>query len=571
MIQVKMLIFFLFFTSFFNFAYSNPNLQNEALEFSGPVRVLGRGDLSFLAQPASNQQVQVESSYDIVIIGGGLSGLSAALYLSDQGKKVLLLEKEPQFGGLAASGVMGERYKYGRGAAYWTPAYEEEREIFNHIGLANYEKKYSIHEPIDSYLWGKKLYLGVWEEKTLLELPASFLVFKNELELADKEGMISNQPLEEAKNLKLDEFTAAQWVRKMPEQASLRTDPKSREIYKKYLSDSRVPKNDPMIDVIHFLDLYSRSTYGINTEQLSALAFANFYISELDTRYASTTGNGVAAEKLIQILQARPDRVKMILSATVTQVTNQDQQTETRYFKDNQMHVVKSKFTVFAAQLGIAQNVLPQLKDQSPEIDQAMRQLEYVHYAVHGVAVKGHPYRASFDTWVRGSDYSENDFVDVILGRWVGTDINGFHGMRDFKKNPPDDHGIMTIYHPLSKEMMKGGLDEEASVRIAKFAVNRMLQIFNPILKNRWGTSIQVQSVETNRWPYSIHVVKPGHFKTIAKILRKPFGRIYFANNNIGTPSIEEALFRGHCAANNILHQMDSSFKQESWTRCPIE
>lgn len=50
--------------------------------------------------------------------------------------------------------------------------------------------------------------------------------------------------------------------------------------------------------------------------------------------------------------------------------------------------------------------------------------------------VKGHPYRATYDTWTRASDYTEDDFTDVIIGRWMDPKINGYLGMRDFKKDP---------------------------------------------------------------------------------------------------------------------------------------
>ncbi len=41
--------------------------------------------------------------YDVIIVGGGASGLTAAAYLSRAGRTVLLLEKEDQFGGLVNS------------------------------------------------------------------------------------------------------------------------------------------------------------------------------------------------------------------------------------------------------------------------------------------------------------------------------------------------------------------------------------------------------------------------------------------------------------------------------------
>ena len=41
--------------------------------------------------------------YDAIIIGGGITGLSAAYYLSKHGQKVLVIEKADEAGGLLSS------------------------------------------------------------------------------------------------------------------------------------------------------------------------------------------------------------------------------------------------------------------------------------------------------------------------------------------------------------------------------------------------------------------------------------------------------------------------------------
>ena len=42
-----------------------------------------------------------EMRYDLVIVGAGPAGLTAAYELSDTEKKVIVIEKKPQVGGLA--------------------------------------------------------------------------------------------------------------------------------------------------------------------------------------------------------------------------------------------------------------------------------------------------------------------------------------------------------------------------------------------------------------------------------------------------------------------------------------
>ena len=39
------------------------------------------------------------NTFDVAIIGGGLAGLTASIYLAKAGKKVIVLEKSSQFGG----------------------------------------------------------------------------------------------------------------------------------------------------------------------------------------------------------------------------------------------------------------------------------------------------------------------------------------------------------------------------------------------------------------------------------------------------------------------------------------
>ena len=41
--------------------------------------------------------------YDVIVVGSGASGLTAAAFLAKQGHSTLLLEKEPQCGGLVNS------------------------------------------------------------------------------------------------------------------------------------------------------------------------------------------------------------------------------------------------------------------------------------------------------------------------------------------------------------------------------------------------------------------------------------------------------------------------------------
>lgn len=535
------------------------------------IRVRGADEASF-SPPLTGPVQEDSATYDVVVVGGGLAGLSASVYLSDQRYKVLLLEKESVLGGLAFGGALGSGVRYDRGAAYWTRAYEEEQKILEHIGLGDYESLDAIPDPIDSYLWKGRLYEGLWEnEETAKALPSSFEVFKHELHQADEAKLIPNQPFEEFDKMDLDRLSAAAWVRSMPAKLARRRDAESRKLYRAFRRDRRVKRSDPMEDVIHLLDLYCRSALGGTADKVSAMAFANFYISEVETRYTTPIGTGTASTKMAEMLSQRNDVVTVKTQATVTGITNQADGATVAYNYDGSRRRAKAKFVVFAAQLKFAPRVIEGFAAAAPEQTRAIGAIDFTHYAVHAVQVQGHPYRATYDTWTRAANYTEDDFTDVINGRWVDPAVRGYEGMRNFEKDPADDQGILTIYQPMTARWLAQGFSVQDATRAAQASVDRMLELYNPMLAQTWGTKIEVKGVETNRWPFSIHVSSPGYFSRTVKKIRKPYGRVIFAHSNLGVPSFEEALFRGHCAANNIASRLNENFRQEAWTNCPLE
>src|SRR4030065_1042636 len=54
----------------------------------------------------------MSENYDVIVIGAGHNGLPAAAYLAKAGKKVLVLERRPVFGGAAVTEEIYPGFKY---------------------------------------------------------------------------------------------------------------------------------------------------------------------------------------------------------------------------------------------------------------------------------------------------------------------------------------------------------------------------------------------------------------------------------------------------------------------------
>jgi oxygen-dependent protoporphyrinogen oxidase len=487
------------FVSFFTcalLAAPAPKVDRSRIQ----VRVVGFENAGLASAPKEAAE-PIEKTYDAIIVGGGMSGMTAAWYLRD--RNIVVLERKDTAGGLAFRGMTKEGIIYGRGSAYYSKPRGQVEKIYGDLGLDPLEKT-AIPEPIDSYFHNGKLHKGVWEEETLKHLPKGFSRFKAAILQADEQGLVAEQPMEEGKEMRLDRMTTAEFIK-----------PFGREVK-------------------DFLDSYSQSALGAKTDEINAMAFINFYLAEIETRYAWPGGTAGASAHLIGKLSAHNPAI-LKTGATVTRVRNVPEGVEVTWLEAGKFFQARSRCAIMALPLLTVAWIMD---DYPSERRRLVARLPYANYMVHTVFTSRELFTTSYDTW-----FANRSFTDVITARWIETG--------GFKKPGQSGPGVLSIYQPLAPPRKVDLGDTNKVADMVAMAIQELVEMIPALAKE------PRLEVESYRWPASIHVVPPGYFSSWVPKLKPPVGRVYFAGNNLGTPSFEEALYRGWRAAMDVRQELE--------------
>jgi protoporphyrinogen oxidase len=472
------------------------------------IRVLGF-ESPWAPVPKGDPEL-VPGLYDTIIVGGGMSGLTACWSLRD--RNVLLLERSSQVGGLAFRGVTGDGIAYGRGSAYYSEPPDNVMPFYKEMGLTPIEQT-AIPSPIDGYFRQGAVVNDMWEDACYKHLPKEFKAFHKALLKDDKAGKVASQPIEKAKDLSLDRISTAEYLK-----------PYGHEVKA-------------------YLDSYCQSALGCFSDDVSAMAFTNFYTAEITTRYAWPGGTAGASVHLGEALKGL-----IRTGCTVTRVEQDADGVNVDYLQESKLFRIRARGVILAVPLRVAAQIFPALPEDRRQL---ISQIRYADYVVHQVFTSRDLYTKCYDTW-----FTDKSFTDVIVARWIET--------KGFKAPPKGGPGILTIYQPLAPGKESRPLNE-TTVRSLAVRALRELEELVPELRKE-----PKLKVESYRWPGSIHVVPPGYFTRVVPKLTPPVGRVSFAGNNLGTPSFEEAMFRGREAATQaraLLGRAPSRTPEEAYAR----
>ena len=442
-----------------------------------------------------------ETLHDVVIVGGGYSGLSAAWHLRD--KDVLLIEREPAVGGLAYQGQTRQSHvTYARGAAYYTEPSGDVKEIYDSVGMTPIEKT-AIKEPIDSYYYKGEDIKDVWSKESLKKLPKGFARFLKDLKRMDKQNYFDFDLPED-----------------IPEKAMYLQHMTLKEFLKPYGPE-----------LTEFLDSYTQSALGGHVDQVAALGFLLFYKDEIVTRYTWPGGTGGGSNILANRLQETHAHIFRTQSHVREVLNMPDGTVRVTYEQDGKVYVVKARRAVVATPLKVAAKIVPEMPAAKRALVAAIK---YADYVVHSFFSKSDLFKGGYDTWFPSGKVS---FTDVIAGRWVETE-----GYTIAHTGP----GILTVYMPMAPPHASPVMTPEEVAELAAKAAVQLRELIPGLAGEKELT------VESYRWPSSIHLTPPGYMTETAIPLSQPDGAIHYANNNLGTPSFEVALLTGRRAALRI-------------------
>ncbi|WP_369808817.1 FAD-dependent oxidoreductase [Parabacteroides sp. Marseille-P3160] len=118
-----------------------------------------------------NKKIPVDNSWDVIVVGAGPGGCTAAIAAAREGAKTLLIEATGQLGGMGTAGILNA----------WCPFSDGEKIIYRGLAekIFNESKKGVPHEPADKLNWVSinPEYLMSVYDKMVMESGAKVLFF----------------------------------------------------------------------------------------------------------------------------------------------------------------------------------------------------------------------------------------------------------------------------------------------------------------------------------------------------------------------------------------------------------
>ncbi|MFT5324622.1 MAG: hypothetical protein ACI8P0_002486 [Planctomycetaceae bacterium] len=488
------------------------------------------------------------STADVVIVGGGVAGLSAARKLKQAGVDFVLLELEPEVGGTAVSGE-SDVIAYPWAAHYLPVPLPHNAELIELLdemdlleghtddGTTIVAEQFLCRDPQERLFidgqWQEGLF--PWEQATDNDV-AQLKAFQREIDRwiawRDKEGKRAfSIPAAECSNdaevMSLDKQSMQEWMTEHGWNS-------------KHLN--------------WYVDYACRDDYGLSIDQASAWAGIFYFAArvgkpgeEAQSFITWPEGNGrlvahlrefvadhiLTGHAVSQVLPAaidEDDASESAMASVVAFRTSKDSQPEVRGWK--------AQHVIFAAPPFLTPHLVSGYRDSGPA---SIKDFEFGSWLVANLHLDDRP--------------PDNGFVmswdNVIYDSPSLGYVTATH-QRGLDRGPT----VLTYYYPLCEASPKVARKRLLSLSWEEWAdvVLSDLERAHPEIRRL------TRRLDIMRWGHAMIRPTPGFISGPARSeCARPFGNIHFAHSALsGIPLFEEAFYHGNRAASEILESLNA-------------
>lgn len=479
--------------------------KSNSISWSGSIVGASHSFGHLLRQAPQAAALSAEAA-DVIIVGGGISGLIAALRLKQAGRRVLVLELENQVGGNASSGQNAvSAYPFG---AHYIPVPSEEM-----TDVCDLLAEFGLGRP------------GAWNEEALCHDPNERLWYRGRWH----DGLLPSYGLNAAAREEIQRFYARmEEFRRHRGQDGKRaftlpveacsTDPAITSLdsitMEKWLDEEGF--HHP--DLRWHIDYGCRDDYGVGIQTVSAWAGIHYHASRQSPEvFTWPEGNGWMVQQLRQRLEGC-----LLPAHLVTRITP-----EGRIEAVSSQSVPRAwqaQAVVCATPRFIANRLIPGLEQaHSPT---------YAPWMVANLTLS-QPLSPVWDNVIHGGQ---------SLGYVVATHQN---------LNPSLDRTVITYYQPL---------DHLSPAKARQEALGKSYEAWcQQILSELSGPHPRLRDNLTHLdvwlWGHAMAIPAPGFIQGPDRLaMHHPIGKIHFAHSDMsGLSLFEEACHWGNQSARSIL------------------
>lgn len=457
----------------------------------------------------------------VVVIGGGVAGLSAAYSLRERGCDVVVLEKGERVGGRVVSGHRGPLI-YAKGTEYLGKPEGRLAQLIAALKL----KPRELRAPMDAHSHAGKLYWGDDGLALLLIQGSSVAEFNRFVSTVlrlyagyeEVPKLAPSSPL-----WALDDLSARQWFK------ANGLAPIYQEVY----------------------NVASRGLFGASIDEISALSFLAEIAFDFEGTAAVASADdlentpdepgertgaysfvgGIAEVTDALGAHLGPERVR--LHATAESVTKSGQRYVVRWRdRNHQLQTLEADAVVSAVPAPVALKLAPTLL--SAEQRQLLGGVAYAQYLTVALFSAVPIFDQAFDLAVPDGMF----FTDVYDGSWV---------QRANTKGWPKKQAeyVVTLYVAPAK-----AADRELLSLTDEAVLKRTLADLDKLFP---GASAKVHGHDIQRFPYGYPVMGPGAYRKMTALHAATSGGLALAGDYLMYPTFEAAVETGHMAAKQVL------------------